>query len=44
MSYKEFSDLLMQFYNVSIIALAIILLAVAIITYPTLKKHSQKGR
>lgn len=43
MNYKELGDLLMQFYNAGIIALAIVLLAIAIIVYPTLSKQAKRS-
>ncbi len=39
-----FSDILLQLYNTGILAIAIMVLAIAIITYPTLRSRSQKRR
>lgn len=35
-------ELFLQLYNTGILALAIVLLAIAILVYPTLRKHSKK--
>ena len=43
MNYKEFADLLMLFYNAGIIALAIVMLAIAIIIFPTIWKRSHRS-
>lgn len=40
----SFGEILYQAYNTGILALAIMALAIAIITYPTLKKRSQRKR
>lgn len=39
-----FPDLLLQLYNTGILAIAIMLLAIAIITYPTLRSRLPKSK
>jgi hypothetical protein len=38
------TEIFNQLYNTGILAFAIILLAIAIMTYPTLQKHSRKRK
>lgn len=39
-----FSEILLQLYNTGILAIAIMILAIAIIAYPTLRSRSHKRR
>lgn len=40
----NFNEIFLQLYNTGLLAMAIMALAIAIITYPTLRKRSEKKR